>query len=127
MKLVNKWSGKEFEVGQTVHSFRGEVYTLDSWTEPHKEGSTGRIYVRQMGINTPQTFYPGVIDAEWRFNVGDFATLNPDPESEMPYPHQKVQVLTEYDNGTYIVDMTPDESLVDRTEVPSNQLVKYFP
>jgi len=64
MKLVNKTTGVEINVGDTVKTFRGESVTVTGMTVPHTEASTGRVYVKHSSGVT-SSFFPGVIDAKF--------------------------------------------------------------
>ena len=63
MKLINSTTNKEVKIGDTVTSFRGERFELRSWSEPHHEGSTGRIYVREGKLEG--SYYPSVFDCKF--------------------------------------------------------------
>ena len=58
-KLVDKETGKEYQVGDFLEK-DGQTYTLTAWDFPHKESSTGRVYVVRKG-QTRQLF-PGVFN-----------------------------------------------------------------
>lgn len=60
--LVN---GKPAEKGMEVTTFRGEKYILEDWREPHKAGSTGRVYCKKKGELFHNEWFPGVIGAEF--------------------------------------------------------------
>jgi hypothetical protein len=64
MLLVNKKTGRPLSIGARVTDFRGDPMRLLGGAAPHKPESTGRIYVISDGVE--HSFYPGVIDAEWR-------------------------------------------------------------
>lgn len=60
--------GREIQAGEVIHTHRG-VYVVQSGAAPHKEGSTGRVNVRD-GIPSPHSisdhsFFPQVLDLHW--------------------------------------------------------------
>ena len=59
-KLINEKTGKEVVKGDKVISFRNEEYILDSFTEPHKVSSTGKVYVTPVGDGMRRGLYPSV-------------------------------------------------------------------
>lgn len=63
-KLINKKTGKEVKVGDTVTTFRGEKAVLEGFKEPHKSSSTGKVYVKFEGAEWSDQFYPSVIGCE---------------------------------------------------------------
>ena len=56
-------NGDICELGQLVECFRGESWTLEGGTPPHKPASTGRVHVRQGECS--REFFPGVFNLEW--------------------------------------------------------------
>ena len=64
MKLMNN-KGRELVAGDIVKSFRGELYRFDFAREPHKAGSTGRVYVTPCEGGRQREFFPSVIGAAW--------------------------------------------------------------
>lgn len=65
MKLYDTKTNRPLNEGDRVTTFRGERVTLRGGHPPHKPESSGRIYVSENGRDE-FTYYPGVIDAEWR-------------------------------------------------------------
>ena len=65
MKLVYKKTGLPVNQGDIVVDHAGYRYTVDSGQSPHREGSTGRIYVMGPQANMPQGFFPSVFDCKW--------------------------------------------------------------
>lgn len=65
-KVVNADTGKEIPLGSQVSTNSGEVWTLDSFTPPHKPSSTGRVYLTRMVGNDEQSgqYFPSVINAK---------------------------------------------------------------
>ncbi len=61
-KLIDK-TGREVLCGETVISFRGEPSTLCAWTVPQKEGSSGRVTVREED-GSARSYFPSVFDLE---------------------------------------------------------------
>ncbi len=57
-------NGDVCELGEKVKSFRGESWTLEGGTPPHKPASTGRVHVRQGGCS--REFFPGVFNLTWQ-------------------------------------------------------------
>lgn len=67
MKLFHKKNDAPVIKGDLVTDFRGEAATVTGWQEPHKEGSSGRIYVHYKGDATGQVeYYPHVFGCEFR-------------------------------------------------------------
>jgi hypothetical protein len=65
VKLVDEKTGKEVTEGDELQTFRGEWVILESWREPHKEGSTGRVYVIHADGGTRE-YFPSVVGLVWR-------------------------------------------------------------
>jgi hypothetical protein len=63
-KLINETTGQEVKEGDTVTTFRGEKGILQSFREPHKPSSTGKVYVKFEGAEWSREFYPSVIDCK---------------------------------------------------------------
>ena len=63
MKLINSTTNREVKIGDTVTSFRGEKYEVHSWSIPHNEGSTGRMYVREGKLKG--SYYPSVFNCKF--------------------------------------------------------------
>ena len=63
MKLINSTTNREVKIGDTVTSFRGEKYEVRSWSIPHNEGSTGRMYVREGKLEG--SYYPSVFNCKF--------------------------------------------------------------
>jgi len=62
------WSvrlGRNLRLGDIVETFRGERGTVTGGTSPHKQGSTGRVYVEMENGGWASEFFPSVIDAKW--------------------------------------------------------------
>lgn len=57
-------NGKEATIGMELISFRGEKATLISWREPHKIGSTGKVYV-EWENKCRGEYYPDVFNGEF--------------------------------------------------------------
>jgi hypothetical protein len=68
MKLIRESDGTEPNLGDVIIDFRGDPAILAGAREPHKPGSTGRVYVRPMRSNPEHPtaeFYPSVFDLKW--------------------------------------------------------------
>jgi hypothetical protein len=66
MKLISKTTGKELIIGEVVHDFRNDPHVLIDARPPHKEGSSGFVYLRSMDeYASLREYYAGVIDAKW--------------------------------------------------------------
>jgi hypothetical protein len=64
-KLINEETGAEIQVGDKVTSSGGDEYILQSFKEPHKPSSTGRVYVKPAsGEGMSREFFPSVIGAK---------------------------------------------------------------
>ena len=63
MILVNIKTKEPVNMGETLTSFRGEKAILAGGSEPHKPGSTGRVYVKGRMISGE--FFPSVFNCEW--------------------------------------------------------------
>jgi len=64
-KLVNKDTGAEVKVGDTVTSFRGEKAIVKYLEPPHKPSASGRVYVTQEGMTGQQGFYASVFGLKY--------------------------------------------------------------
>lgn len=64
--LYNIKTGEKVHFGESITSFSGEEYILIGASEPHKESSTGKVYVRPATMETDELkteeYYPGVFD-----------------------------------------------------------------
>lgn len=59
-------NGKAVQIGEVFETKNDKVsYVILKGTAPHKEGSTGRIDVRQGNGNLVRSFFPGVLDMTW--------------------------------------------------------------
>lgn len=66
MRLIREKTGVPVQVGEVVHSFRGEAAIVTGWEVPQHEGSTGRVYVKEMKENGfCMGYYPSVYDLKW--------------------------------------------------------------
>lgn len=69
MKLINRLTGQEVKVGDTVYDVRdGDEYTVDFFREPHKACSEGKISVKQTGAEeyfSSMEYYVSVFGLEW--------------------------------------------------------------
>jgi hypothetical protein len=57
--------------GMKVTTNDGEEGILTYWKEPHKTGSTGRVYVDLLGRSTVSEFFPGVIGGVWKNDLDE--------------------------------------------------------
>lgn len=64
--LVDTETERPVEVGDTVTSFRGDEFVVQSGTAPHKVSSAGRVYVHEEGSDYDRGFYPSVVGLSWR-------------------------------------------------------------
>ena len=65
MKLIYEKTGQEVRVGDTVH-INNKPFYIDSVQQPHKPGSTGKVYVTAMNESkTTSGYFPGVVGAVW--------------------------------------------------------------
>lgn len=65
--LVDK-DGIAVPKGAIIQTRRGENYELAGGQPPHHEGSTGRVYVKEVGAaedDWGREFYPTVFDLKW--------------------------------------------------------------
>lgn len=62
--LVHEGTGKPVTVGETVTDFRGDKATVTGGEAPHKQGSTGRVYVKQNEHEAQ--YFPSVFELEWK-------------------------------------------------------------
>jgi len=51
--------------GMEVITGNGEKGILTSWSEPHKAGSTGRVYVKIEGKSRSSEYFPSVVGGKW--------------------------------------------------------------
>jgi len=53
-------------LGDVAHDFRGEAAIVTGWQEPRHAGSTGRVYVKEMGDRGfTGEYYPSVYGMKW--------------------------------------------------------------
>jgi hypothetical protein len=66
MRLVYEASGKEVQVGDTVH-LDGNAYTVWHFAKPHKPASSGKVFIRPISNENgfSSEYYVGVIGAKW--------------------------------------------------------------
>lgn len=62
--LVRQDTKQPVEKGSEFPTFRGEQVRLVSAAPPHKESSTGRVYVEDPDGGRHE-FFPSVIDLQW--------------------------------------------------------------
>ena len=67
MRLIYSDTKTEVQVGDVVKMHNHDTpMTVKRITEPHKPGSTGRVYVRPLGEDRGGAeYFPSVIGAEW--------------------------------------------------------------
>lgn len=67
MKLIYTQYETPVQVGDNINIAQPgdpvEVATVTGWREPHKAGSSGRVYVKVN--NKDREFFPSVIGAHW--------------------------------------------------------------
>ena len=67
MQLTNKTTGQQIKTGDIVQDFRGTRWVLEGGREPHKESSSGFVWLRSIdGRGLSREFFAHVINAEWR-------------------------------------------------------------
>ena len=59
-------AGEAVTPGAQLTTFRGEDVVLEGGTPPKHPGSTGRIYVKQDGVDFSQEFFPSVCGLTWQ-------------------------------------------------------------
>jgi hypothetical protein len=59
-KLIYEATGKEVKEGDILTDFRGDKAVFDSFTEPHKPSSTGKVYTQREGLLYKSESYPSV-------------------------------------------------------------------
>ena len=65
MQLVYSCNKEPVQTGDVVH-VRNQAYYIENIVEPHKPGSTGRVWCRSMDEEKYfHEWFPSVIDAEW--------------------------------------------------------------
>lgn len=67
-KLIHSKFGKEIRIGDKLKSFRDDEAQVTGFDPPHKEGSSGRVYVKWLtGPDTGETgkYYAGVFGCEY--------------------------------------------------------------
>jgi len=72
MILVSEKTLKPACIGQKVKSFRGEYAILEGGRAPHKEGSTGKVWVKEAGSSSQREYYPSVYGLAWIPSVNVF-------------------------------------------------------
>ena len=66
MKLVNQNTGAPIKTGDIVRDFRGTRWILEGGRPPHKESSSGFVWLRSTDERRlSREFYPFVIGAKW--------------------------------------------------------------
>lgn len=67
MKLIYSNTKTEVQIGDVVRTHNHvALMTVKRITQPHKPGSTGRVYVRPIGEDRGGgEYFPSVIGAEW--------------------------------------------------------------
>lgn len=66
MRLIKETTGEEVKTGEVVHDFRGKAAILTDWALPKHEGSTGRVYVKEMNERgLTGEYYPSVYGLKW--------------------------------------------------------------
>lgn len=66
MKLIKETTGEEVKTGAVVHDFRGDAAIVTGWAQPRHSGSTGRVYVKEMGDRGfTGEYYPSVYGLKW--------------------------------------------------------------
>lgn len=63
MQLVDITTGDQIRPGDSVTTYRGEIYVLRNFRPPHKPGSTGRVGLDNLDGSFHGEFFPGVINA----------------------------------------------------------------
>ncbi len=66
MKLVYAQSKTPVYVSDQVNLSSGELFTITAIIEPHKPESTGRVVGIIKGASYENSYFPGVIGAEWQ-------------------------------------------------------------
>ena len=51
--------------GDLVKCFRGDNYIVTGWREPHKIGSTGRVYVKEFEGDGTAEYFPSVFEMKF--------------------------------------------------------------
>jgi len=65
MQLVYSCNKELVQTGDVVH-VHNQAYYIENIVEPHKPGSTGRVWCRSMDEEKYfHEWFPSVIDAEW--------------------------------------------------------------
>lgn len=66
--LVDKATNEPMSPYTPVLDFRNDEFILIGGSPPHKEGSTGRVYVRHPDDDCHQSweFYPSVFNLVWK-------------------------------------------------------------
>ncbi len=66
MRLIKESTGEEVKTGDVAHDFRGEAAIVTGWAQPRHEGSTGRVYVKEMNEQGfTGEYYPSVYGLKW--------------------------------------------------------------
>ena len=63
-KLVNA-NGEAAVIGGEYADFRGDKNILCGGEPPHKQSSTGRVYVKEQGSVSEMGYFPSVIGLRW--------------------------------------------------------------
>lgn len=66
MKLIKEKTGDIVNVGDVAHDFRGQAAIITGWAMPRHEGSTGRVYIKEMDERgMTGEYYPSVYGMKW--------------------------------------------------------------
>lgn len=66
MKLIREKTGEQINTGEVVHCFKGKAAIVTGWEPPRHEGSTGRVYVKEMKEGGFEMgYYPSVYGLKW--------------------------------------------------------------
>ena len=65
MILKNVQTGEAAELGGIYADFRGDEWVLEGGRPPHKDGSSGFVWVRKPEGGSQREFYPFVIGMAW--------------------------------------------------------------
>ena len=65
MILRNVQTGETAKLGEIYADFRGDEWVLEGGRPPHKDSSSGHVWVRKPEGGSQREFYPFVIGMAW--------------------------------------------------------------
>lgn len=95
-------NGKPAAKGQEVKTFNGRRCLLTGWREPHKESSSGRVFIKGIGEGARSysaEFFPSVIGGEFKKDV---VKVTKDEAREIIKARERKGLFYCYEDGLYV-------------------------